>query len=29
VMLEGPPTGEKNAIEIGGTKVFWKKINKN
>ncbi|XP_062160585.1 uncharacterized protein LOC133867838 isoform X4 [Alnus glutinosa] len=28
VMLEGPPTGEKNAIKIGGTKVFWKKISK-
>jgi hypothetical protein len=27
VMLEGPPTGEKNAIKIGGTKVFWKKIS--
>ena len=25
VMLEGPPTGKENAIEIGGTKVFWKK----
>ncbi|XP_059435039.1 uncharacterized protein LOC132167999 [Corylus avellana] len=26
VMPEEPPTGEKNAIEIGGTKMFWKKI---
>ncbi|XP_059427841.1 uncharacterized protein LOC132161683 isoform X3 [Corylus avellana] len=26
LVMSGPPTGEENAIEIGGTKVFWKKI---